>query len=147
MEKERVCINCGKCVESCPVRIHVKDVDDAFEARDYSLAKKLGAETCLNCGVCTYVCPAKRDLAQKVNFMKNFATGRSNKNSEDSDYVLLEGEDADTTYSFDKILDVVNMAKTNKKTEKPLPVAKDHTSNLNEIRIDKIKPEGGNKNE
>ena len=146
IEKERICINCGKCVEKCPVKIHVKNVDDAFEERDYERSRELGVETCLNCGVCSFICPAKRNLTQKVQFMKDFAFGRRGKTADSSDYVLVEGEDADSSKKFDKILD------SDKGFEDVIqkvvsPVAEEIIETIKKDKIKKQQADGGNKDE
>ncbi len=146
LEKESECINCGKCVQHCPVRIHVKNVDDAFTERDFMQAKKLGVSTCLNCGVCSFVCPAKRKLAQKVQYMKNFTENRRAKNPDSSDYLLVEGEDTTMQQDFDTILDVKggyeNVKETNEQS-----AALEVIESLKEKKPDSIISEGGDKNE
>ncbi|MBQ7467104.1 MAG: 4Fe-4S dicluster domain-containing protein [Clostridia bacterium] len=146
IEKERVCINCGKCVEKCPVRIHVKDVDDAFELRDYVKAKELGAEACLNCGVCSYVCPAKRFLTQKVQFMKNMAQNKIGKNPDSSDYVLVDGEDFGASKKYDKILDIDKGFKDAIEREVS-PVAEQIIASIKQEKLNKTTKDGGNKDE
>lgn len=92
-EKENPCINCGKCVAICPVRLHVKNIDEAVCESKLSLTKKLGVETCLGCGACSYICPAKRDLAQRVAFAKDIIEGKRGKDPESAEYEVIEGED------------------------------------------------------
>ncbi len=93
-ERETPCINCGKCVAVCPVRLHVKNIDEAVCESNLSLTKKLGVETCLGCGACSFVCPAKRDLAQRVAFAKDIIEGKRLKSPSSAEYELIEGEDA-----------------------------------------------------
>ena len=104
-DKETACINCGRCVDVCPVRIHVKSVDDAICERDFYKAKKLGVRACVNCGACSYVCPAKRYLSQRISFAKDYTLGKKAKKANSSEYMLVEGEDIPTNHYFDKILD------------------------------------------
>ena len=92
-DAETACINCGRCVACCPVRLHVKNLDDAIIDRNYNRAKKLGIEACIGCGACSYVCPAKRYLAQRISFAKDIVLGRRGKRPDSSEYVLVEGED------------------------------------------------------
>lgn len=146
LETETECINCGKCVQNCPVHIHVKNVDDAFIARDFMQAKKLGVETCLNCGVCSYVCPAKRKLSQKVQYMKNFAENRRAKNPDSSDYMLVEGEDTTLLRDFDNILDIKDNFENVKEVNES-PVVEQVIDSLKEKDVNNISTEGGDNNE
>ena len=85
-DKESPCINCGKCVECCPVKIHVKNLDDAIVNREFSKAKKLGVEACIGCGACSYICPAKRYLAQRISFAKDISQGNFGKAANSSEF-------------------------------------------------------------
>ena len=145
IEKERLCINCGKCVQSCPVRIHVKDVDDVFELRDFDKARELGVETCLNCGVCSYVCPAKRNLTKKVQFMKDVVLNKRGKNPDSSDYVLVAGKDIGQLRNFDKILDE-DKGFTDVEERYVSPVAEEIIALVKQDKLSNTN-DGGNKDE
>lgn len=56
------CIRCGRCVNSCPVRLSPVDISEAYEKMDMDELAKLNADVCMGCGVCSYGCPAKRLL-------------------------------------------------------------------------------------
>ena len=102
---ETACINCGKCVAVCPVKMHVKNIDDAVVNRDFYTAKKLGVTACINCGACSYVCPAKRYLSQRINYAKDYVLGKTAKRPESSEYLVVAGHDIPITEKkFDKIL-------------------------------------------
>lgn len=58
------CINCGRCVEACPLRLMPNEISMAVEADDIELAEKRNVMDCFECGACTYVCPAHRPLVQ-----------------------------------------------------------------------------------
>ncbi len=59
--KTKNCINCGKCIEICPINSNPL------------LAYKKGIKVkCINCGLCTYICPAYINL-------KNYLVGDSNE--------------------------------------------------------------------
>lgn len=73
------CINCGRCVDVCPVRLM------PFRLHDLSLHNKsdefleLNGMECFECGCCSYKCPAKRHLAQAIRTMKrNILVANSN---------------------------------------------------------------------
>lgn len=145
-DKESVCINCGKCVDHCPVRLHVKNIDEAIIQRNYTKAKALGVEACIGCGVCSYICPAKRYLSQRMNYMKDMAQGKRAKNPESSEYILVEGEDLKNKSidEFDKILQAHenfelpgDNGKETPAIEEMLLSLNQHPSKLFEVRINK----------
>lgn len=92
-DKESVCINCGKCVECCPVRIHVKNLDEAIVNREFLKAKKLGVEACIGCGACSYICPAKRYLTQRIAFAKDVVQGNFGKSANSSEFASVNIDD------------------------------------------------------
>ena len=58
------CINCGRCVDACPLRLMPNEISMAVEADDIDLAEKRNVMDCFECGACTFVCPAHRPLVQ-----------------------------------------------------------------------------------
>lgn len=58
------CINCGRCVDACPLRLMPNEISQAVEADDIDLAEKRNVLDCFECGACTFVCPAHRPLVQ-----------------------------------------------------------------------------------
>jgi electron transport complex protein RnfC len=92
-EKEAVlpeasaCINCGRCMEKCPVNIAISEVDRALKLKDDDKKAKILIETgvrqCVDCACCSYVCPANRPLLQ-INweakaFLKKYAADQKEK--------------------------------------------------------------------
>lgn len=81
------CINCGRCIEKCPVGISVADVGRALRVKDEKRRAKLLLETgvrqCVDCASCSYVCPASRPLLQKnweaKSFLKRYAAEKAEK--------------------------------------------------------------------
>ncbi len=65
-----VCIRCGWCTDSCPVRLDVANLNDMFELRQLSRARRYEVAACLGCGVCSYVCPAQLPLAHRMGQLK-----------------------------------------------------------------------------
>ena len=92
-EKEAVlpeaseCINCGRCIETCPVGISVADVDRANKTKNPDKRAKLIIETgvrqCVDCACCSYVCPANRPLLdinnQALSFVKKYLAEQKEK--------------------------------------------------------------------
>ncbi len=81
------CINCGRCMEKCPVGISVAEVDKVMHIKNEDRRAKLVIETgvrqCVDCGCCSYVCPANRPLLQ-INwdakaFLKKYAAAQKEK--------------------------------------------------------------------
>ena len=92
-EKEAVlpeasaCINCGRCIEKCPVGISVAEVDRAMHVKNEDRRAKMiidtGVRQCVDCACCSYVCPANRPLLQ-INwdakaFLKKYAAAQKEK--------------------------------------------------------------------
>ena len=104
-DAETACINCGKCVAVCPVKLHVKNLDDAITNREFFTAKQLGVVACINCGACSYACPAKRYLCQRINYAKDYVMGKKAKRPGSSEYLVVEGQDVPfVEKQFDRIL-------------------------------------------
>jgi electron transport complex protein RnfC len=64
------CINCGRCVKMCPMRLLPPFIEKAFELKKTEQLKKFKADMCVECGCCAYVCPSKRPLAQVMSLSK-----------------------------------------------------------------------------
>ncbi|MBQ2819535.1 MAG: RnfABCDGE type electron transport complex subunit C [Clostridia bacterium] len=81
------CINCGRCIEHCPVGISVADVDRMMNIKDADKKARMLIETgvrqCVDCACCSYVCPANRPLLQinwdAKDFLKKYAAEQKEK--------------------------------------------------------------------
>jgi len=62
--KEHACINCGKCLEVCPVNI---DPKLCFLKRKNTN----DSPKCIDCGLCTYICPAFINFKNRIKEVKN----------------------------------------------------------------------------
>lgn len=62
------CINCGKCVSVCPVKLSPVLI---MKARKEKNLKKFQSEKCIGCGLCSYVCPAKLFVRERVKEVKD----------------------------------------------------------------------------
>ena len=81
------CIHCGRCIEKCPVKINIVEVEAALRIKDEDeRAKALidtGVRQCVDCGCCSYVCPAHRPVLA-VNqdakwWLKKYAAAQKEK--------------------------------------------------------------------
>ena len=81
------CINCGRCMEKCPVGISVAEVDRVMKINDEDKRAKAlidtGVRQCVDCACCSYVCPANRPLLQKnwdaKSFLKKYAAAQKER--------------------------------------------------------------------
>lgn len=64
------CINCGRCVRACPMKIMPVTIEQAVIREDLDDLAALDVNTCIECGCCTFVCPARRQLAQSMRLGK-----------------------------------------------------------------------------
>ena len=64
------CINCGRCIRQCPMKLSPRDIEKAVVAGDFPRTEELYVTDCMECGVCSYVCPAKRPLVQAIRLAK-----------------------------------------------------------------------------
>ena len=78
------CINCGRCIEKCPVGISVAYVERAMREKNEDKKAKLlidtGVRQCVDCACCSYVCPANRPLLQinweAKSYLKKYAASK-----------------------------------------------------------------------
>lgn len=68
--EETECINCGRCVNACPLRLMPVRIARALKRKDIDELRELNASLCMECGCCSFVCPAKRDLVQNHKLAK-----------------------------------------------------------------------------
>lgn len=64
------CIQCGRCVEACPLGLEPDQVSVRVEAGRVLDSEPYGALECYECGCCTYVCPSHRPLVQFMQVAK-----------------------------------------------------------------------------
>jgi electron transport complex protein RnfC len=68
--KEYPCIQCGKCIESCPINLMPTRLARFSQVENWQQAAELGILNCIECGCCAYVCPAKIPLVQWIKIGK-----------------------------------------------------------------------------
>lgn len=65
------CIQCGKCIEVCPIRLMPQRIYQASKAEKHTLAEKEQLMQCIECGCCDYVCPSYLPLVETFRKEKN----------------------------------------------------------------------------
>ena len=64
------CINCGACLNHCPLRLDPREISRAYKKNSPEDLKTLCVDLCMECGCCSFVCPAKRHLVQTNKLAK-----------------------------------------------------------------------------
>ena len=73
------CVRCGRCVESCPMRLLPLYLEAYYRAGMIDRAETLHAMDCIECGCCSWVCPARRPLVQAIRLAKMEIAARRRK--------------------------------------------------------------------
>ncbi len=80
-DRYRACINCGDCVDACPMRLMPNFLGRFCEFCKYEeAAKQYDLFTCIECGLCAYVCPSRRPLIQFIKLGKLELSNREKEN-------------------------------------------------------------------
>jgi Na+-translocating ferredoxin:NAD+ oxidoreductase subunit C len=66
------CINCGRCVNVCPMGLLPGEISATVEKERYIELKDVDIYDCMECGACTYICPAKRPIVHMIKKGKKF---------------------------------------------------------------------------
>ena len=71
------CINCGRCVEICPMGLRPYCYPKYVKAGRYSDCQENYINNCLECGTCTYICPSKIPTVEYIRVAKKELTKKS----------------------------------------------------------------------
>ena len=69
-DRNKPCINCGKCVKVCPVDLDVNLICRYSEFSIFEKCHEMGVTACIECGLCAYYCPSGRSLVQFIRLAK-----------------------------------------------------------------------------
>ena len=69
----RGCINCGQCIEACPVKLQPDQLLKLSIANDWGQADSLRLQDCIECGLCDRVCPSEINLSARFTQAKRIA--------------------------------------------------------------------------
>ncbi len=69
--EERACINCGYCVNICPVDLMPNFIIKALLSDEIEDALSYGLLDCCHCGLCSYACPSKIELTKLLSHGMN----------------------------------------------------------------------------
>lgn len=71
-DRETACINCGRCMESCPEGLMPALLFKAWRKRDEETLKRGLLFSCTLCGCCSYVCPARKQLSFELGLAQSW---------------------------------------------------------------------------
>lgn len=74
------CIQCGNCVNVCPMNLLPTRLSSFSEAVKLAEAEEFGILNCIECGSCSYVCPSNIPLVQWIRVGKMRVSEAKRKN-------------------------------------------------------------------
>ena len=75
--KVMACINCGRCVEACPMGLMPCYYPKYVKAGRYSDCQENYINNCTECGVCTYICPSNIPTVEYIKIAKRELSRRA----------------------------------------------------------------------
>ncbi len=70
VKNESQCIRCGKCVNSCPMKLLPGTINMYAKNNDFENCLKYDIMDCIECGVCTYLCQSGQNIVQNIKNAK-----------------------------------------------------------------------------
>lgn len=70
------CIQCGRCIRSCPVGLNPARLHKLINHGELSRAVDEGLMSCRECGICAHVCPSRIPLVERFREAKEAARKR-----------------------------------------------------------------------
>ena len=69
--EDNPCINCGACVNVCPMRLRPNMLSRYAEFEQYEDCRTEYLDVCIECGMCGYICPTCRPMQQLFRMAKD----------------------------------------------------------------------------
>lgn len=73
---ELPCIQCGRCVRSCPVGLNPARLYKLIDHGELNRAVEEGLMSCRECGICAHLCPSRIPLVERFKEAKHSARER-----------------------------------------------------------------------
>jgi electron transport complex protein RnfC len=70
LPQEEPCVNCGRCVEVCPMGLLPTTLQGLVNHERFIEADRLNIMSCIECGSCSYICPSNRYLVHAIRYGK-----------------------------------------------------------------------------
>jgi electron transport complex protein RnfC len=71
--RQTACLNCGRCIRSCPMGLHPTDLFKFIDHSEIGRAVDEGLLDCRECGCCGFICPAHIPLVQGMRVGKSLS--------------------------------------------------------------------------
>lgn len=79
--RERACISCAHCIDSCPMGLMPKIIGQFVQHEMFDEAEAYHVLDCIECGSCSFVCPSNINLVHLIKYGKLRAIQKRRKAS------------------------------------------------------------------
>lgn len=80
IDADTPCIRCGKCVDSCPMRLMPLYLNKYIRQGNLEMAEKYHVMDCIECGLCSYLCPGMQGPLNNIRIAKQKILANRRKN-------------------------------------------------------------------
>ena len=109
------CIRCGKCIDSCEMRLLPSYLALFSDKGDLDMCEKYDIFNCIECGCCTYICPANVPIVQQIRKAKGWITEKYHR--EEAKAVAMQAEGPAAPHTYRGEADAARLRKTEKDRE------------------------------
>jgi len=78
-ESRSQCIRCGRCAESCPMRLQPLCLSMFSQKNDIESCAEYDIMSCIECGCCEYICPANTSIIKHIRSAKEYIINNINQ--------------------------------------------------------------------